>query len=268
MSEFQAYEYTDINSLTAWIAEPVLRRVRRRYAEQAWWKNVHALRRPAPGTSPECEHERWLAAAARTGTPIGARLAYLPSTPLWAARAARAAEHQGRHRAEAVLRRLREATFVDGRPVDDVERIRTTLAHVPGLDLWRLVRDLESPDVVWSVDTDKSLTRHREAGGHSSPAPTVLFRGAGRDRVVSGAQPFEAYVEAIEWVAPSARRPRDLAFDADEALEHYRSLAGGDLQGADPPARAVRVETATTPLWLHPDEAAIRRLHPLAGVAR
>jgi predicted DsbA family dithiol-disulfide isomerase len=267
VSEFQAYEYTDIHSVTAWTAEPVLRRVRRRYEQQAWWKNVHALRRPAPGASPESEHARWLAVAAQSGTPIGAALEYLPSTPLWGARAARAAEHQGTARAEAVLRRLREATFVDGRPVDDVERIRSALAGVPRLDVWRLVRDLESPDVVWSVDTDRSLTRRRETGGRPFRSPTVLFRGPGRDRVVTGMQPFEAYVEAIEWVAPTLRGLPEPEFDVDQALERYRSLAGGDLRGADPPARAVRVETATTPLWLHPGEAEARRLRPLAGAA-
>jgi hypothetical protein len=267
MIEFQAYEYTDVNSFAAWGVEPILRRARRRYEQLAWWRSVHGSPDPASGTLPEVERAGWLAAAARTGAPVAARLDYLPATPLWAARAARAAEHQGRARADAVLRRLREATFVDGRPVDDVERIRAAVAGVPGLDVWRLIRDLESPDVVWSVDADKTLTRRR-GGGRPCLFPTVLFRGPGGDRVVTGPQPLEAYVEAVEAVAPSLRGLPEPVLDPDDALERYRSLTAGDLQGADPPARAVRVATATTPVWLHAEEAAARGLRPRAGVER
>jgi predicted DsbA family dithiol-disulfide isomerase len=143
MSEFQAFEYTDIHSVEAWSAEPVLRRLRRRYATVAWWRYSHGLRRPEYA-SVESAHDQWLSVGERTQTPIGPRLEYLPADPVWAARAARAAEHQGGARAEAVLRRLRELTFVEGRPVDSVERVRAALATVPGLDVWRLIRDLES----------------------------------------------------------------------------------------------------------------------------
>lgn len=176
MSEFQAYEHTDINSATAWNAEPVLREVRRRYEGRAWWQRVLG----------SCE-----------------------ASPL-AARAARAAEHQGRARAEAVLRRLREATFVDRAPVDDLLSLQAAVAGVPGLDVARLVRDLESPDVVWSVDADRSLIRRR-GGGAPCPYPTVLFRGPGGDRLVTGPQPLQAYVDAIEAVAPGLRGVRPLA---------------------------------------------------------
>ena len=165
MSEFLAFEYTDVHSFEAWAAEPVLRQVRRRYAPVAWWRRAH--------TTPSGERGRW------------------------AARAAYAAEHQGSARGEAVLRRLLEATFVDGTPVADIEGIRSALAGVPGLDVWRLIRDLDSPDVVWAVDRD-----HAMALRHGFTAPTVLFRGPRGDRVVAGRQPLEAYVEAIEAVVP------------------------------------------------------------------
>ncbi|MDA0184139.1 DsbA family protein [Solirubrobacter phytolaccae] len=177
MTEFQAYEHTDINSATAFNAEPVLRRVRHRYEGRAWWRRVFGSCEPSP----------------------------------LVARAARAAEHQGAACAEAVLKRLREATFVDRTPVDDVSALAAALADVPGLDVSRLIRDLESPDVVWSVDADRSLTRRRGGGEAPCPYPTVLFRGPGGDRVVTGPQPFEAYVEAIEAVAPALRGVRPLA---------------------------------------------------------
>lgn len=177
MTEFQAYEHTDIDSATAYSAEAVLRRVRRSYEGRAWWRRVFG----------SCESSEF------------------------AARAARAAEHQGPARAEAVLARLREATVVGHAPVEDVPGLVAMLSRVPGLDVPRLVRDLESPDVVWSVDADRSLTRRRGDGETPCPYPTVLFRGPGGDRVVTGPQPFEAYVEAIEAVAPTVRGVRPLA---------------------------------------------------------
>jgi len=163
MSEFQAYEFTDIDSAAAAAAESVLQGVRERYRDAAYWRRVFG-------------------------------------TPSLASRAARAAEHQGPALAEAVLRRLREATAADGRPVDDLDRLREVLAGVPKLNRWRVIRELDSADVVWSVDADASLTRRR-----GCPFPTVLFRGPAGDRVVTGAQPLPSYVAAIDAVAPAVR---------------------------------------------------------------
>lgn len=159
MSEFQAYEFTDIASPEAAAAEPELRRVREHYADVAYWRRVYG-------------------------------------TPSLATRAARAAEHQGPALAEAVLRRLRAADP----PVDDLAHLSEMLATVPGLNRWRVIRELDAADVVWSVDADASLVRRR-----GCPFPTVLFRGPAGDRVVTGARPFAAYAAAIEAVAPSLR---------------------------------------------------------------
>jgi len=169
MSEFQAYEFTDIGSVLAWAAEPLLRRVRGHYGAAAYWRRVY-------GSS---------------GLP---------------ARAARAAEHQGPRVTDAVIARLRESTFVDRHPVDGHERLHEVLRDIAELDRWRLVRDLDSPDVLWSVAADESLARRR-----GCPFPTVLFRGPGGDRVVTGAQAFEAYVAAIEAVAPALGRVAEAA---------------------------------------------------------
>ena len=161
MTEFQAYEFTAVDNLAAWTAEPTLRRVREHYAGAVWWRRVYASANlKVPGT-------------------------------FNSAAVARAAEHQGQARAEAVLRRLRETIFIGGREPDDA-----VLAGVPGLDLWRLRRDLESEAVRWSVEADRKLSRRYET------LPSVLFRGPGGDRVVRGVASFEAYVGAIDAVAP------------------------------------------------------------------
>jgi predicted DsbA family dithiol-disulfide isomerase len=155
MTEFQAYEFTDVDNLAAWTAEPTLRRVREHYAGVVYWRRVYAAVNPG------------LAAIAR------------------------AAEHQGQARAEAVLQRLRETIFIGGREPDDA-----VLASVPGLDVWRLRRDLESEAVRWSVEADRKLSRRYET------LPSVLFRGPGGDRVVSGVAPLQTYVAAVDAVAP------------------------------------------------------------------
>jgi predicted DsbA family dithiol-disulfide isomerase len=186
VSEFLAFEYTDVNSFDAWCAESVLRDVRERYEPAAWWQVAHTTPEPAG------------ACTRPPGARTNARPERVATNANWAARAAYAAQHQGRERGAAVLRRLREATFVHRRPVADADGLRAVLAGIPGLDIWRLLRDLDSPDVLWSVERDHAMARR-----HGFTAPTVFFRGPGGDRVVAGRQSLTAYVAAVEAVAPA-----------------------------------------------------------------
>lgn len=88
----------------------------------------------------------------------------------------------------------------------------------------------------------------------------MIVRGPEGERVVPGWRPPAVYREAFEAVAPALREVRDTALDPVQALERYRSLSDLDLElltGRDePPASAVLLPTATTPLWLHPERTA------------
>jgi predicted DsbA family dithiol-disulfide isomerase len=209
-------EFTDPGCVWSWSSEPKLRRLRDRYGPALYWRRVFGLPTQVQD-SPEAVLAEWAEVAALTGAPLTARLEWVARSSLLAARAARAAEHQGTARAEAVLRRLREAYFLDGRPPDTLQRIAAAVAGVPRLDIARLLRDLDSPDVVWSVDAGAAVARRPRpeviglAGVGAAVAdgddlrytfPTLLIRGPCGERVVPGWREYDEYAAAIEAVAP------------------------------------------------------------------
>jgi predicted DsbA family dithiol-disulfide isomerase len=177
-------EYTDPGCIWSWSAEPAIRRLRERPGVR--WRRVFGVPRrggedPLPG---------WREVAAETGVPLTDALHWIPQSMLPASLAARAAEHQGRAIAEAVLLRLREATFLHGRPADTTDRIADALRDLPALDLRRLIRDLDSPDVIFSIEADRAETRRprpeaitrAEDEGVRYAFPTLIID----DHVVSG----------------------------------------------------------------------------------
>jgi predicted DsbA family dithiol-disulfide isomerase len=287
MATIEVTEFTDPGCVWSWSSEPKLRRLRQQYGERVTWRRVFGIqiddvklsfpdRDPVDG--PEEWRADWLAVAAHTDAPIASRLEWMHASTRPASQAAKAAEAQGDEVAEAVLRRLREAVFVDGRPADNPERIALTLDGVPGLDLDLLLDDLDSAAVLEAIAADFDLTRdpHRdvvglkEDGPHPGAAkaegpalrysfPTLIVAGPVGERVVPGWRSLEHYEESFVAVAPELA---DLPFsplDPAAALRRYRSLSKVDLQlltgDSEPPEEAVEVTAATAPLWLDPVEA-------------
>ena len=180
----EVVEYTDPGCIWSWSAEPAIRRLRERPGIR--WRRVFGVPRrggedPLPG---------WREVVAETGAPLTGTLHWIPDSMLPASLAARAAEHQGRAIAEAVLLRLREATFLHGRPADTPDRVAAALRDLHGLDLRRLIRDLDSPDVIFSIEADRAETRRprpeaitrAEDDGVRYAFPTLIID----DHVVSG----------------------------------------------------------------------------------
>jgi predicted DsbA family dithiol-disulfide isomerase len=287
MATIEVTEFTDPGCVWSWSSEPKLRRLRHQYGERVTWRRVFGIQiddvklsfpdRDAVDSTEEWRAD-WLKVAAHTDAPITPRLEWMHASAWPATRAAKAAEAQGDAVAEAVLRRLREAVFVDGRPADSRERIALTLGGLPGLDLEWLLDDLDSSVVAAGVGSDFDLTRDphpdviglKEDGPHPGGAkvegpvlrysfPTLVVRGPEGERVVPGWRPLERYVDAFEAVAPELRSESATLLDPGEALSRYRSLSRQDLQlltgSCEPPADAVEVSTATTMLWLDPVEA-------------
>lgn len=287
MKTIEVTEFTDPGCVWSWSSEPKLRRLRHQYGERIAWRRVFGIQIDDvklsfpdrdPIDSAEEWREEWLAVAEHTGAPITPRLDWMHTSTWPASRAAKAAEAQGDAVAEAVLRRLREAVFVDGRPSDTAERIALTLGGVPGLDLGWLLDDLDSPAVAAAVGADFDLTRDphpdvvglKEDGPHPGGAkaegpilrysfPTLIITGPAGERVLPGWRTLEQYTEAFEAVAPELRGTSPDPLDPDEALDRYRSLTLEDLHlltgTGEPPAGGVEITTATSPLWLHPVEA-------------
>ncbi|MBS0548841.1 MAG: DsbA family protein [Proteobacteria bacterium] len=290
MNSIEVIEFTDPGCVWSWSSEPKLRRLRHQYGDKVSWRRVFGIqvddvRSSFPDRDPVDGAEEWrgdwLAVAAHSDTPITQRLEWMHSSTWPASRAAKAAELQGDAIAEAVLRRLREAVFVDGRPADDADRIAAALTGVPGLDLERLLDDLDSTAVATALGTDFDLTRDphpdvvglKEDGPHPGAAkaegpvlryafPTLIVTGPEGERVMPGWRSLAQYEAAFEAVAPELRGTTPEVLDPADALARYRSLSGEDLRlltcTDEPPSEAIGVATATTPLWLHPVEAESR----------
>ncbi|MHA6757790.1 DsbA family oxidoreductase [Streptacidiphilus sp. PAMC 29251] len=281
----EVVEYTDPLCPWAWGSEPVFRQLRAALGARAHWRRVYSILfdaddDPAPDPAAETAwYSRYVAeVAGHTGAPRAAVLDRVARSSWPASLAARAAEAQGPLVADRVLRRLRESMFVLGRPADTEARVSDCVRGVPGLDLERLMADAASRFVAASVDADRvearaPLPEVLELDGpapHPGRAkeldegfryalPTLIFRSAAGHRVVPGWRPAEAYAEAVLQLRPG--RPAVPArLPSAQVMDVQRSLTGRDLElltvdGAIPD-RAVRVDTAGGPLWLHPDEAA------------
>jgi predicted DsbA family dithiol-disulfide isomerase len=256
-------EFTDPGCVWSWSSEPKLRWLRHHYGEQVAWRRVLGIQvddlklsfpdRDAVDSA-EAWRGDWLAVAAHSGAPITSRLEWMLTSSWPASKAAKAAEAQGEEVAEAVLRRLCEAVFVEGRPADSHERIALALRGVADLDLEWLLDDIESRAVTDALEEDFEETRR--------PHPHVI--GLREDGPHPGAAKAEA--RGVRYAfptlivnGPEGERVLRSFLDADAALGRYLSLTAGDLQlltgVAEPPEGAVEVATATARLWLDPVEA-------------
>jgi predicted DsbA family dithiol-disulfide isomerase len=287
-------EFTDPACPWAWGSEPTFRALRHALGAQVAWRRVFGILfdeddDPAPDPDAETRWYRDFIAgiAAHTGAPHTPRLQWVARTSWPASLAAKAAEAQSAPIAERVLRRLREATFVLGTPADTADGVMAAVSGIPGLDTDRLLRDMRSEATGRAVRRDWRETRRPDPyvlrldapgphggraksvnGRHRYALPTLLFKGPAGTAIVPGWRPYEEYRDAVGDVAPGlctvVARPC-----ADEALDCHRSLTEPELTlltgEPDPPRQAVRVDTGTGPLWLHPDEA---RVHPALSPAQ
>ncbi len=198
----EVIEFTDPGCIWSWSSVEKIARLRA--SHDVTWRRVLGVPGPRPG-GPEEQHANWREVSAVTGAAIAPRLEYVSSSSLPESLAARAAERQGEEVAEAVLLRLREATFLEGRPADSRERIREALDTVIGLDVERLIADLDAPEVFASVEADRLETRRppidliargvaRPDGGEFRyPFPTLIING----RILAGWTAYEDYVAAL-----------------------------------------------------------------------
>jgi len=225
--------YTDPGCSWAWGSEPKVRKLVWEFGERLAWRYVMGglvgdMAVYAPGLSGEGSGAAmaayWRSVATHTGMPAPAALsrAYRSTNP--ACLAVKAAEQQGQEIALRVLRRLRESIFVFGQPTDQREGTLSAVRGVLGLDLSRLALDLEGPQAEEAYRSDWEETRNpnefamtldddsRPGAGKARFTegrwryvfPTLIFRGPAGERTVPGWQPYRAYLEAIEAVAPGA----------------------------------------------------------------
>jgi predicted DsbA family dithiol-disulfide isomerase len=292
-------EFTDPACVWAWGNEPQLRWLRSRIGHQVAWRRafgvqIDDLAASRPGVDPVADAEQfrsmWQDVAGHTAAPVPAALSWMHRSTRPMAAAAKAAERQGADVADRVLRRLREAVFVVGRPGDTSTRIADAVRGVPGLDEERLLADLAAGTVAAGIDTDWEearrprpevfdLTAPAPFPGKATPTgdrvryafPTLVITGPAASVVVPGRRPLQAYLDALAAADPSFVADPGPDPTPDEALARYRTLTEAELpvltDGSGEPTAAVVVTTPTARVWVHPDEAAVRDLPALEAAA-
>lgn len=234
-------EYTDPACPWAWGSESKFRWLRGVLgaADGVDWRRVFGIlfdEGDSPAPDPAAEAAWYLQElqeiSGHTGAPCPEKLEWVTATSWPASLAAKAAERQGPRVADAVLHRLRETTFLDGRPADTPERVlaalseTSTLALDSGLDIDLLAREAASPEIREAVRRDHAETRDPcpevfaidEPARHSGRAkplgedpadgfryalPTLVFEGAGGRAVAAGWRRPREYLDAARRAAPS-----------------------------------------------------------------
>lgn len=229
-------EYTDPACPWAWGSEPKFRWLRGVLAAadaQVAWRRVFGIlfdegELPAPDPAAEAAWylEELREISGHTGARCPEKLEWVTATSWPASLAAKAAERQGAQAAEAVLQRLRETTFLDGRPADTTERVDEALSGLSSVDLQRLSVDAASAEIREAVRRDHAETREpcpevfaiREPGRHPGRAkplgedpedgyryalPTLVFEGPGGRAVVAGWRRPQEYLDAVRRAAPA-----------------------------------------------------------------
>ncbi|GAA2011077.1 hypothetical protein GCM10009839_01370 [Catenulispora yoronensis] len=231
-SPLTVVEFTDPACPWAWGSEPKFQRLRAALDGRAHWRRVFGILfddcddpPPDPAAEAAWYHQELREISTHTAAPCPERLTRVAASSWPASLACKAAEAQGPDVAHAVLRRLRETTFLDGEPADTPERVNRALDGLAGLDAAELARAAASPEVLEAVRRDWAETRAPSAevlrittpGRHNGQAkplgedpsdgyryalPTLVFTGPAGRAVVPGWRPLEQYFDALRAIAP------------------------------------------------------------------
>lgn len=297
-------EITDPFCSLAWGSEPKRRRLQWLLGEQVRWRRVlgdlidpeepgwHRIVRaaaeetqsgdqpvdldPTSTTVRSTLSAYWSRSGAVTGMPWPAALSHAPTRSRPASIVVKAAEEQGPHLGEAVLRRLREATFVLGEPPDTLARAMAAAGTVPGLDPGALEMDVQSDAVLSAVDADREEARSPNeyvrslgpdvpGGGHAQRTrdglryefPTFVFTGPAGERTVPGWRPWPVYQAAVAAVAPDLSLRPDRRPSPREVFDRWPVVSPAELRAlcgeeATPPEDATRYECGGGWVWTTP----------------
>lgn len=294
MEAIEVVEFTDPGCSWAWGTEPKLRLLRWRYGDRLVWRRVMGglvrdIRDQVDGEfDPARAAKRyipyWAEVYKHTGMSYPTNLKWMYWSTEPACRAVKAAEHQSDDVAGAVLRRLREQTFVFGEPADDTKRIIAAVRGIDGLDQERFAVDLESElteksfkedwdetrrpnEYVMTLEGDwPGIGRAKQADGHwRFVFPTLVFRGADHETTVPGWCPYDDYEAALEFQMPGATDERRRDPTPQEAFAMWPSLTSKELEilcgaEAQPPDGVIAFDWGEGNLYMTRREASARKL--------
>lgn len=266
-------EYTDAMCSWAWGTEPKLRLLRWRFEHQLrQWRLVmgHLVEdeympvRDREAEGPKLQ-EYWKVVCDQTGMPRPAPLHRSTAGSRASGMVVKAAQNISDEAAQAVLRRLRESTFVHGEPPDSPETALRAVQGIAGLDPDRLKAVMAHPETAAAYGRDGDETRHpndhvlqlegdRPGIGRAREArdgrmrfvfPTLIIRSPRGEATVPGWMEYEAYEEAMYSVGAEADdRSRSRPTPA-EAFARWPSLAEAELAFLCGPDAVAPAETLT-----------------------
>lgn len=231
--------YTDAACPWGYSANPALRVLEWRYADQLSWRLVMIGLREEVSSSatrrfdPAGSAARHASFGRRYGMPFGLVPKERPSATGRGCRAVVAARLLEPGSEWRVVRALQVAYFTTSLLVDDDEQIREALRAVPGIDADAIVDRLDDAEVVEEYARDRAEARTAagtpaESQGKTSTsdgpvrytAPSVVFESSGRRFVAGGWQPVLAYDVLLANLDPTLARRR--APDTPEPLlQHF-----------------------------------------------
>lgn len=293
MREIEVVEFTDPGCSWAWGTEPKLRLLRWRHGDRFRWRTVLGgligdMENYVEGFDPvrnaRSRVRYWREVWEHTRMTYPASLEWMYRSTEPAGKAVKAAEQQGPDVAARVLRRLREQTFVFGRPPDTTDLILEAVRGVDGLDAARLATELRSEvtekafredweetrrpnDYVMTLEGDRpGIGRAKQTEGHwRFVFPTIVFRGPAGEATVPGWCPYEEYEAAIETALPGTTAdprpdpaPDDVFTTWPTATERELEVLCGE--GAGPPSGVVAHDWGEGLFYLTATEASARGL--------
>ena len=228
----------------------------------------------------------WRRSSAYTGQPYPLPMQRMARSTDPAGRAVAAARAQGADVAARVLRRFRESTFVFGITPETTDQFAASAAGVVGLDVDRWLAAIDDDYSIVAYRADWEETRRpndfvrnlrgdqvgigsmKQTDGHDRYAfPTLVIRGPEGERTVAGWMPYDAYVDALEAVAPSctnAPRPGPTVAEAFDSwgvmTENELAFVCGHDAVASLPRRVVAHFWGGGLVYLSSAEATARKL--------
>jgi predicted DsbA family dithiol-disulfide isomerase len=261
-SKIEIVEYTDPLCSIAWGTEPYKRLLKWRFNDLVTWRPVMAglcrdnstvkMFQPwDPFDAGQMYLKVWKRVTGITGMPYPEDLQYMAVTTDPPCLVVKAAERQGLEVAESVLRRLREAVFFYGTPVDNLDQVERALADLPNLDIGQLLSDCQLDEVraayladweetrapndyvreLANTDADHLAGPMMKSEGHERyNLPTFIFKGPNGEKTVPGYRPYEEYEAALESVSPGIlEKARDKP-SLFEARAYWPTLTSKEIE--------------------------------------
>jgi protein-disulfide isomerase-like protein with CxxC motif len=187
--------YEDPACSWCWAFQPVSTTFTYEFGEVVQPRRVMGGLRDRPAADAEFVVRQWKKAEAVSGMPFDCRIwkKHLLRTTFVACRVVKAASMIDELSAHRLLRRLREAQFVEQTPIDDLETVIQLGAEL-GIDTDQLRENIASgrAEAVFARD-------RVEAAQHGFGFPTILLRNGDQEKpiLLQGAVPYDDIVQAL-----------------------------------------------------------------------